>query len=317
MANCLPVPANAQSVNVDMSMQVQTTVQYFEGDQENYVDWGDNQIVVYGYGFVPTNYLNSTPAAQRAGAKRMAEANAQKLLLEKCKGVNVVSDTVVQGTELFDYFKSHSEGFIDGISYESYTDNGASDLKQLEVRVKAVALLYGRNSSFAAAVLPYVASKQEPLASTSIYTSASFAANITVTTDNRIQPFQPVGSPVEAPPTPTTAGPYSGLIVDGSGLGLRPAMSPNVLDPQGKNVYGFIKCDSETVIDYGIVGYARSMDQAKKNARAGANPVVIKGIQRQGNYDADIVVSTADAQKVIDATQAYDFLARLKVVIVY
>jgi hypothetical protein len=309
--------SSAQSVSVDMSFEANTTVQYFSGDKENYVDWGSNQIVVYGYGYVPSNFLNATPAIQRNKAMRMAELNAQQKLLEKCKGVNVASESVVNDAELHEYFTSHSEGFIDGVAYEDYKDNGANNPGEYEVRVKAIALLYGKDSSYAAAVLPYVASKQEPLASTSIYTSASFAANITVTTDNKVQPYVPTGTPYEPPPTVTTAGPYTGLIVDASGLGVRPAMSPNILDPQGKNVYGFIKIDAETVIDYGIVGYARTMDQARKNARAGTNPIIVKGIQKSGNFEADVVISTAEAQKVIDSTQAYDFLGKLKVVILY
>lgn len=305
----------ADAQNVSVNFQANTTVQFF-GDKENYVDWGTHEIVVYGYGYVPSNFLNATPAIMRNKAMRMAELNAQQKLLEKVKGISVVSESVMENAELHEYFVSHSEGFIDGIAYDEYKDNGASDPGQYEVKVKAIARLYGQGSSYAAAVLPYVASKQEPLAATSIYTSASFSAQIT-TSDTMVKPFVPAGTPVEPPPAVTTAGPYTGLIVDGSGLNVFPAMSPNVLDPAGKNVYGFIKCDSETVIDYGIVAYARSIDQAKANARAGTNPLIVKGIQKSGSFDADIVISAADAQRVIDATRQYDFLSRLKVVFIY
>jgi len=311
--SAVPRSSDAQTVSVDVSMSTQV---HFSGDKENYVDWGSNQIVIYGYGYVPTNFLNATPAIQRNKASRMAELNAQQKLLEKVKGINVVSESIVKDAELHEYFVSHSEGFIDGIAYEDYVNNGAADPGQYEVKVKAVALLYGRGTSYAAAVLPYVASKQEPLASTSIYTSASFAAQITVG-DDTVKPFVPTGTPIETPPMVTDRGPYTGLIVDGSGFGIRPAMSPNVLDPQGRNVYGFIKIDAETVIDYGIVAYTRSMEQARQNPRAGKNPLVVKGIQKSGNFEADIVISTADAQKIIDATQDYDFLSKLKVVFIY
>lgn len=311
-----PLPADAQDVSIEVDMSI-TTVQYFIDDKENYVDWGTQEIVVYGYGYVPSNFLNATPAIQRNKANRVAELNAQQKLLEKTKGISVVSESFMKNAELYEYFMSHTEGFIDGITYVDYTDNNAGDAGQYEVRVKAVARLYGAGNSYAAAVLPYVSSRQEPLAATSIYTSASFSANITVTDDTLIKPFIPTGTPVEPPPAVTKAGPYTGLIVVANGLGVKPAMSPNILDPQGKNVYGFIRADSETVINYGIVAYARNLGQAKKNARAGTNPLIIKGIHKSGNFEADIVVSTADAVKTIGATKQYDFLAKLKVIIVY
>jgi hypothetical protein len=310
-------PANAQNFNLDVSFDVSTTVQYLSSSKENYCDWGSNQIIIVGYGYVPTNMLQATPAARKNAARRMAQLNAQKLIIEASKGVAVVSDSVISDTELHEYFRSHSEGFIDGIMYEELGDNGALDPGQLEVKVKAIARLYGKGSSYAAAVLPYVASKQEPLAATSIYTSASFSANIQYTDSGAVKPFVPTGTPIEPPPAVTTGGPYTGLIVNAAGLGVKPAMSPNVLDPSGKNVYGYMKIDAETVIDYGIVAYARSLDQARQNARAGTNPLVVKGVNKSGSFEADVVISAAEAQAVINATNQYDFLSKLKVVFVY
>ena len=100
------------------------------------------------------------------------------------------------------------------------------------------------------------------------------------------------------------------------GLGAVPAMSPKILDPDGNEVYGGSFVSRDYAVNQGVVGYAKTVDQAKQNDRIGASPLIIKGLKVSGSKGADIVISHEDAAKLRDTTKDLYFLKECRVIIV-
>lgn len=109
---------------------------------------------------------------------------------------------------------------------------------------------------------------------------------------------------------------YTGLIIDARGTGARPAMSPKVVDQDGKEVYGSAYVSREFAIKQGIVGYAKDLNAAKQNERVAANPIVVKGVKTTGSGGSDIVISNSDAGGLRDASKNLSFLEQTRVLIV-
>jgi len=109
---------------------------------------------------------------------------------------------------------------------------------------------------------------------------------------------------------------YSGLIIDATGQYAVPAMAPKVLDEDGNEVYGSTYVTREYAVKYGIAGYAKSVDQAKKDARVMPDALVLKAIKATGAKAADLVISNSDAAKFKDTSIDWGFLKECKVIIV-
>jgi len=109
---------------------------------------------------------------------------------------------------------------------------------------------------------------------------------------------------------------FTGVIFDGRGLDIRPAMSPKVLDEEGREVYGSAFVSQEWATKYGILGYVKDLEGAKKNDRVAANPLVVKAIKVSGTGNSDLVISNADAQGLRDMTKNLSFLEQCRVLVV-
>lgn len=119
------------------------------------------------------------------------------------------------------------------------------------------------------------------------------------------QPVPKAGSPV-----------YTGVVFDSRGLNIRPAMSPKILDEDGREVYGSAFVSQEWATKYGIVGYVKDLDAAKKNDRVAANPYVVKAAKASGAGSSDLVISNADAQGLKDMSKNLSFLEQCRVLVV-
>ena len=127
----------------------------------------------------------------------------------------------------------------------------------------------------------------------------------------------PAQAPTASQPPPPQAGPFTSLVVDTLGLKVDRAMSPKIRRADGSEVWGTVKVDHDFVADHGVVVYARSVEDAKKNARAGANPLVVKAIDRAGGqFHCDAVINDADAKLILDENAKTKFLDGYKVVFV-
>lgn len=109
---------------------------------------------------------------------------------------------------------------------------------------------------------------------------------------------------------------YTGLIVDATGLGARPALSPRILNEEGQEVYGSSYVSRDWAIKYGMVGYERDMNSALANDRVTNRPLIAKGLRTAGPNMADIVISDSDAQKLHSMKDNLSFLEKCRVIIV-
>lgn len=103
----------------------------------------------------------------------------------------------------------------------------------------------------------------------------------------------------------------TGLVIDARGLGLKPALSPRVLDEAGKAVYSVDSLSAEARKSAGVAAYVQSLDEAQKSLKAGDKPVVFKAVKATGS---DLQLAPEDAKKL--ASLNTGFLAAGKVVIV-
>ena len=115
-------------------------------------------------------------------------------------------------------------------------------------------------------------------------------------------------------PTPVKVnGGYTGLIVDCSGLGLNPVMSPVIFNAEQKPIYGYKNLDYDKVIANGMASYSNSMNG--NTLRAGSNPLVVKATSVI-NHNGNPVISTADANLILVENQSSHFLDNCAVVFI-
>jgi hypothetical protein len=109
---------------------------------------------------------------------------------------------------------------------------------------------------------------------------------------------------------------YTGIIFDAQNLPFTPSASPKILDEDGREVYGSAYVEKQWVERHGIVGYAKSIEEAKGNERVAKNPLIIKPIKVAGANNRDLIVSNEDARKIRDLAKHLNFLDLAKVMIV-
>ena len=103
---------------------------------------------------------------------------------------------------------------------------------------------------------------------------------------------------------------YSGLVVDCRGLNLSTAITPAIKSAGGVEVYAYKNVGYQTTVEKGMIEYSDNMS----SARAGSSPLVIKAIKISGS--CDVIVSDADADKILAANQTANILTNCAVVLV-
>ena len=101
---------------------------------------------------------------------------------------------------------------------------------------------------------------------------------------------------------------YTGLIVDARGTGAKPAMVPLLVDESGKEVYGSVFVSREYAVQQGVCMYAGDLTNSEQHPRVGPKPLVVKGLRTFGGRNCDIVISNADAAKLMDVSANLSFL---------
>lgn len=110
---------------------------------------------------------------------------------------------------------------------------------------------------------------------------------------------------------------YTGLVVYAKDLGVLPGMSPKIYDSKGNEVFGTVYVDPELVDQQGIVNYANTLAEAKKDCEVGSRPLIVNAVKRGNDpLRSDVVISDRDAKKIIQANNKSNFLGYLRVAIV-
>ena len=108
----------------------------------------------------------------------------------------------------------------------------------------------------------------------------------------------------------------SGIIIDASGLGAKPALSPRILDDSGRELYGASYIKRDYFLSKGLVAYRTSLDDAINSARVSSNPIIIKAIRSAGPENSDLIISKADAKKLKIGSSSHSSFEKGNVIIV-
>tara|TARA_B100000900_G_scaffold271936_1_gene232281 strand:+ start:537 stop:1400 length:864 start_codon:yes stop_codon:yes gene_type:complete len=256
------------------------------------VNYGDRTIQAIGIGFIPENVINAGQA--RRAAMRIAKQDALRQLIEIVNGVNVTSETTVSGAMFDDVIKTQVQGAIRGA-------RRVGDPKYLSDT--SVEVTYEVKMADISRVLLPMAEKAPTLKFEDVTMGAEATPGASVDQ----------GSNADSGPT---SGGVTGIIIDGKGLGLRPAMSPRIVNQSGSVVYGPGQYSRDYAASNGVVGYAKSLEQAKADPRVQGNPLVIRGSSVSGSSAADLVVSNVDAGKIARADGSAGLLGNCRVMFV-
>ena len=243
---------------------------------ETEIDWEKG--VIRATGLAAGKSGEKRAGLAKAQAHRAARMDAERNLAEQVHGVYVTGDSSMRDLELeYDLVRTQTAALIKNmreIGEPKYDKDGTCELV-MEIP------LWGSQSSLAgAAFIPF---KDKP--------KAAFPE-----------------------PTSTTANvgdkEYTGLVVDCSGLGLKPVMSPVIKNENGTPIYGYENLDYDKVVQYGMASYARNIaDQT----RAGSNPLVVKATKLD-NFNSNPIIKVSDSDLVLLANKAAKFLMKCAVV---
>ena len=109
---------------------------------------------------------------------------------------------------------------------------------------------------------------------------------------------------------------YTGIIFDARGSSFVPSASVKIQDEDGREVYGSAYVSKEWAEKQGIVGYAKTLDDAKANPRVAGAPLVVKTLKAAGPNNKDLIISNEDARKIRDLAKNLNFLDTAKVMVV-
>jgi len=267
----------------------------FIGDvfENGSINYGDRTIQAIGIGFIPENVINAGQA--RRSAMRIAKQDALRQLIEIVNGVNVTSETTVSGAMFDDVIKTQVQGAI----------RGARQIGQPKyLSDTSVEVVYEVKMADISRVLLPMAEKAPTL--TFDDTNVAVSGNVEAAAEQ-----QQAGTT-----TGVKSGGVTGIIIDGTGLGLRPAMSPRILNQGGSVVYGPGQYSRDYAAANGVAGYAKSLDQAKNDTRVQGNPLIIRAASTSGSTSADVIISNADAGKLAVADGAAGLLKNCRVMFV-
>jgi hypothetical protein len=315
------------------------------------INWTSGEVYATGIGAPPPNAANAAQA--RAMAERAATVVAYRNLLEIVKGVRVDSETVVENfMTKSDIIRTKVDGIIRGAMpvKKQYLSDGSVEVT-VAMRMKGEFLNAVVPETFggtlpppplrpAPSVQPPVTArpvppppapekKPEPLR-----TEPAKPAPLPQPQDKKPEPPkpappQPVQPEKKAEPAPPPAavpdqsttqfkgGKATGIVIDGRGLGLKPALLPRIVDTQGQEIYVGQVVTRTNAVEQGVAGYAKDVSAAANNFRVTDNPAVIKGLRASGAMRTDIVLSQSDAQMLRDLGKKGDFLQFCRVIIVY
>jgi len=257
----------------------------------------DNGAMNYSNGFVVATGIGAiSPLAQnpgmaRATAVRAAKVDAMRNLLEAVMAITVSSETTVRGAAIEnDVVKTSVEGMVRGARMRDIDGDGRGSNSDIR---------YLSDTSIEIEMEVHMSGISEVILPPAGYAPAPVAG----------------GAPAPAAPAAPRPGTVTGLIVDARGLGLRPAMSPKIVDQNGGVVYGPGNFTREFAVKFGVAGYSKNLEQAQQDPRVVGNPLVVTGVGVQGANKADLVLATGDVSRVKGADSSGKFLSNCKVMI--
>jgi len=310
------------------------------------INWTAGEVSATGIGAPPAQPANAAQA--RAMAERAAFVVALRNLLEVVKGIRVDSETVVENFMVqSDVIRTRVEGIVKGarIVKKQYMSDGSVEmLVAMPLKGSLMDTIvpekFGRPSGIQVplkpALIPQKPSEVKPSPKPLKPTEPSLPPvppspvpekkpepvkpslpPTAVTPEKKPEPPGPATPSSEGPSVEFKGGVATGLVIDGRGLGLRPALLPRIVDSEGQEVYVGQVVTRTNAVEQGVAGYAKDVNAAANNFRVTDNPAVVKGLRASGSARTDIVVAQADARMLHQLGGKGDFLQNCRVIIVY
>ncbi len=253
--------------------------------------WDEGTIVAEGFGTPPNGVYGSRANIM---ARRAAIVDAQRNLAEQINGVQVDAETTVENfVTTSDVVKTKVSALVKGamVVEEQLMPDGS-------YHVVMSMPMYGMQG-LSSAIMPAIRPNTPPTPPPPVI-SATITAEITTHVQTR--------------------GGYTGVIVDASGLGLKPSFSPVIYDTNGRAIYGVSNINYDQAISQGMVGYSTSVSSAQTLPRAGGSPLVIRAVQVRGGNNStnpvNVVVSVDDGDRILAANAQSSMLMNGNVVFV-
>ena len=250
--------------------------------------WEQGAITAEGFGTPPMGTYGSKASIM---ARRAAIVDAQRNLAEQINGVQVDAETTVENFVISsDLVKTKVSALIKGamVVEEQMMPDGA-------YRVVMSMPMYG-TQGLASAIMPAIRDNTPPT------------------------PPPPVISATITAQIQTSGVGYTGVIVDASGMGLKPSFSPVIYDTNGRAIYGVSNINYDQAISQGMVGYSSSLSSAQTLPRIGGSPLVVKAVQVRGGNNStnpvNVVVSVDDGDRILAANAQSQMLMNGSVVFV-
>lgn len=245
------------------------------------IDWERRVISATGIGAPNPNAPNM--AVKRAGAINAAKMYAIRDLMATIKGMYLSSEQTAENYMMTsDVVKTQTEGIARAfrmVGEPQYFEDGS-------VQVTVEMSVDGKLSD--------LMMKSETFGDTTPLTEpATYKASETAVNKPEV---------------------YTGLIIDCSGIELRPALSPKVFNQSGKEIYGSANVNKDFAVQQGMFGYLKNIDSAKANSRVTNNPFIVKAVSAKGTNKADIIISDADAAKIEEMAAKLNFLRECRVI---
>lgn len=168
------------------------------------------------------------------------------------------------------------------------------------------------------------ATNSEKAASSNSAKAPDNSTKTTATTNNsdKVAPLTAIPSPVAGTgPMLPPGDAFTSLVIDATGFKLDRSMSPKILRSDGVQVWGsFTKLTDEQydiIQERGTVAYAKTVEEACTNARAGLRPLIVRAIGTSGGkLCSDVVVADMDAERILVENGKSKFLEAFNVIFV-
>ena len=289
---------SVNTTNLETGKQVVEQVNVLEGgDMIGRIDWENRVIYSVGDGVMPPDVISAAQA--RVRSKRAAIDEAYGRMIEMANEVRVDAESTTRNyINENRVVRTRVSGMVKNAEIE--------EIKQFEDGSFQVMMKMSMDGAkgLGSVLLPV---QMERVRNVRVV-SHTKRGSMSVSVPSSIEPVQESIT--------KKAENYTGLIIDTIGLGAKPAMYPRILDESGDSVYDVASANPNATIEEGLTGYRKSIEAAKQVARIGNNPLIIKAKEISGKYNADIVVSDSDAQKIFQADSKGGILGEAKVVVV-
>jgi len=225
-----------------------------------------------------------TGAQARLMARRAAIVDCYRNLVARVQGVLVDSDTTVENLMVSsDIVKNKISGLVKGAKIIA-----EGEMADGSYYVKMSLPVYGSNSIASAVIPEIMRDVVEPEAPEKVTRKHSVLSKKEFKEAKQVT--------------------YTGVVVDVSGLGLECTMAPQIMDTNGRVIYGKENINIDMAVSRGLAEYSKNLhDATNGSTRAGINPLVVKafGVKAGTNSvnPVNVVVTPEDADRILLAAQ--------------